>query len=345
MRTIGYAIVGTGTISEFHYRSIAALEGARFIGVHSRNESRGKECAEQWNGDAFASYSALLADPRVDVVAIATPSGSHAALAEAALRAGKHVVVEKPIAMRAADAERLHRLAVAAGKICSVVSQRRFEPVMQWVYGLVRNGSFGVLYYLEGICPFYRPQSYYDASPWRGTLAEDGGAVMNQGIHMLDLMLWIGGSVREVSGAIDTFSHRMEAEDFGMAQLRYESGTLGYFMAATATYPGFPPTLRVFGERGSVFVVGSDIAHCSVPAANPPTSAPSGSSTGAGEADPKQIPYEPHQRQYADIHESIATGRRPSIASEEGVRAVAVAEAIYRSHREKRPVAVEEMIE
>src|SRR4030095_13197940 len=172
----------------------------------------------------------------------ASPSSS----AIKALEAGNHVLVEKPMAMTTVEADKMLALARSKGLTLGVVSQRRFEDQHEGVKKTLRSGAIGKLLLAEVSCPYFRDQAYYDSADWRGKIATDGGAIMNQGIHSVDLLLWFAGPAKTVQGKIATQTHRMEAEDLALAILAFENGAFGTIMASTSIQPGFTPCLNLY---------------------------------------------------------------------------------------------------
>jgi predicted dehydrogenase len=332
----GVAIVGCGSIGRMH---LAAFKdaGARVVAVSARRADQARAVAQAEGCDHTTDPEALLHRVDVDIVSITSSSGSHARLALAAIAAGKHVLVEKPMAMTAAEARQMIDAAAARKVLLSVISQRRFEPTHQTVKRILDDGALGRLLLLEASCPYYRSQEYYDSADWRGTIAQDGGALMNQAIHSVDLMLWFGGPVRSVFGRIATQTHRMEAEDLALATLDFEGGALGSIMASTSIRPGFLPTLALYGERGSIKLEGAAVAHWSVPEVAPPEAAGGAS---AGVTSPQLASHEHHLTQIRDVLAALASGRAPAVTGEDGFRAVALVDAVYRSAATNRPIAL-----
>jgi predicted dehydrogenase len=336
VKPVGIAVLGCGTIGEFHLRAIREIPGARLAGISAQPEARAREIAAREQCVGTADYRELLGRPEVDLVTIATPSGSHAKIALEALDAGKHVLVEKPMAMTAEDASRVIRRAAEKNLVLSVVSQRRLEEQHQAIRRALDAGALGRLLVVESVCPFFRPQEYYAQAAWRGTKGEDGGALMNQGIHSIDLMLWFGGRARTVYGRTATRTHRIEAEDVGVALVSFESGAFGTVLASTSIQPGFPAALNLYGEKGSIRCEGDGITHWSVPGvAKPAAEAGEG---GGGVRDPRAISHRGHRTQIENVLEAIR-GRAPLlITGEDGRRAVELVEAIYRSSETGQPV-------
>jgi predicted dehydrogenase len=328
----GIAVLGCGGIADFHLRALQEIEAAGVVGVFSRSEEKVRSVGEKYGCDWTTQAEALVARADVEVVDVATSSGSHYALAKLALEHGKHVIVEKPITMLPEQARELIALAERRGVTLGVISQRRFEAGVQAAKAAVDAGRLGKLLLVEARTPFYRTQEYYDSAPWRGTLAEDGGAMMNQGIHQIDLLLWFGGKVRSVFGKTATQLHRMEAEDMGLAIVSFESGALGTIMSSTNIQPGRPASIAVYGEKGSIVIDGGEITTWHVPGVDEPA-VEKPANKGGGANDPLSISYLNHRKQLEQFLQAIETGTAPLVTGEDGRRAVELIYAVYESAR------------
>lgn len=324
-----FGIIGCGLIAGFHIEAIRQIEGASLSAVSSRDEAKARAVAEKENCAWTTDYKELIAREDVDIVCLTTSSGSHASIGLDVLNAGKHLVIEKPIAMKVRDAAALVRTAKERGVTLSVISQRRFEAQHQVVKRVLEEETLGKLLLIELTLPIYRSQEYYDSADWRGTISEDGGVLMNQGIHNLDLMLWFAGEVSTVFGKVATQTHVIEAEDLGLAIIQFANGAFGTIMASTSIQPGFAATINLYGEKGTIKLEGSSITHWSVPGENKPSS--NHPNTYGGVTDPRSITFEFHQRQLLDIISSIETGAKPIVTGDDGLRAVQLVEAIYES--------------
>lgn len=329
-----FGIIGCGSVADFHIEAIRQIEEASLVMVSSRTEAKAQAVAEREGCSWTADYRELLARPDVDIVCVTTSSGSHATIGLDVVNAGKHLVIEKPIAMNMQDAERLVQAAKANNVTLSVISQRRFEAQNQAIKRVLDEGALGKLLLAEVSLPFYRSQSYYDSAEWRGTIAEDGGALMNQGIHCLDLLLWFAGDVHSVFGKIATQTHDMEAEDLGLAILQFKNGAFGTIMASTSICPGFAATINLYGEKGTIKLEGSTIVHWTVPGRSEPTWAEAGAYGGI--TDPRSIASDFHQSQLLDVIASIEAGDEPLVTGESGLKAVQLVEQIYKSAAEGR---------
>lgn len=345
----GIAVVGAGNIAAAHIDAVSRLPNARLTGVASRTVAKAQALAERHGTRAYDSVEQAVNDPAVDIVAVCTPSGAHLDVALLAIKAGKHVVVEKPLEVTAERARRLSDAAEQAGVALATIFMSRFGDANAFVKGAVEQGRLGPLVQGDAYVKWYRDQAYYDSGAWRGTWSLDGGgALMNQAIHQVDLLLWIMGPVAEVFAYADTLTHeRLEVEDTLVAVLRFANGALGSISAATSLWPGRPKALHVHGADGVAIVEddvlvdwrtrsGGDEERTEVLARY------GGHATG-GAADPMAISFENHRRQYADLLAALDEGRAPAVDGYEGVRSVALIEAIYRSVREGSPVRIADL--
>ena len=250
----GFGIVGTGVIAAMHAAAVAALPRARLAAVTDVADGAAAAFAAARGCAAEPGLDQLLARPDVDVVCVCVPSGLHAEIGVRAAQAGKHLVVEKPIDVTLAAADRLIEAARAAGVALTVISQHRFDPGLIELKRLLGDGALGRLVLAEASTKWYRTQAYYDSAAWRGTWAMDGGSLMNQGIHYVDLLRWCMGPVTEVTAVCATQAHQVEVEDTALAIVRFGSGAVGTILSSTAAYPGFPQRLEITGTDGTVIV-------------------------------------------------------------------------------------------
>ncbi|HLH57721.1 MAG TPA: Gfo/Idh/MocA family oxidoreductase [Streptosporangiaceae bacterium] len=344
----GWGIVGCGVIAPTHAAAVAALPNAHLVAVTDTDPGKAKALADDRGVAWDADLDALLARPDVDVVSVCVPSGLHAEIGVRAARAGKHLVIEKPIDVTVAAADRLLETAAEAGVGLTVISQHRFDPGVRRLRELVDQGRLGRLTLGEAAIKWYRSQRYYDSGDWRGTWALDGGgALMNQGIHYLDLLCWIMGPVAEVTALCTTQAHEIEVEDVALALLRFRSGAVGLVQATTAAYPGFPERLEVAGTGGSVLVEAGAIRSEQLsdergdvgPYGSKASPAPVATASAA--ADPAAVGGDAHQAQLADFLTALDTGRDPLVTAAQARADVAVIRAVYDSARLGRPVTPE----
>ena len=255
----GFGIVGAGVIATVHAEAIATLPDAAVVAVTDVVPERARDLAARCGCAAEPGLGALLARDDVDVVSVCVPSGLHAEVGVQAAAAGKHLVVEKPIDVTLAAADRLIGAARAAGVVMTVISQHRFDPGLIELRRLLDQGALGRLVLGEASTKWYRSQGYYDSAPWRGTWALDGGSLMNQGIHYVDLLRWSMGPLAEVMAVCTTQTHQVEVEDATLAVLKFSSGAVGTIVASTAVFPGFAQRLEISGTRGTVVIEDGEI--------------------------------------------------------------------------------------
>lgn len=337
--TFGFGVIGCGMIANSHAQAIQATTAARLIGVTDSMEASRSAFAVKYGVRDFASVEEMLSCPEIQAVCICTPSGLHAPLAIKAAEAGKNVVVEKPMAISLKEADDLIG-ACARGKVkVEVISQLRFSPAVRALKAAVDGGRLGRLLSGDIYMKYFRSQEYYDKGGWRGTWAMDGGgALMNQGIHGIDLLQYVMGPVRSVFGHARTLARRIEVEDTAAGIVEFQNGAIGVIQAATSVIPGFPRRLEVHGEKGSIVLQEDSVLSWDVEGERPPEGVPIGPSQGAAFRDPTAVGSEGHKRQIMDLIEAVRTGRRPFIDAEEGRKPIQIILALYESSRTRREV-------
>jgi UDP-N-acetyl-2-amino-2-deoxyglucuronate dehydrogenase len=338
--TVGVGIIGTGLSASQHLAAFAEVPLARVVAVAGTSTEKARAFAARWGiPRAYGSAAELLADPAVQVVHLCTPPDARAPLAEAAAAARKHLLVEKPMGRTVADADRIIAAAERGGVRLGAMFQYRFTPQARALRDAVAEGRLGRLLLVDLQAKWYRTDAYYRDSGWRGTAAREGGGVLiNQAIHALDLLQWIAGPVAEVRGVVATTLHPIEMEDVGLAHLRFASGAVGAVVATTVAYPGFSERLAFHGERGTaVLVQGEATIEWSLAGEEPRVERLAAPPSGASR-DPAAISSQAHVAEFTDFYSAIRDGRPPAIDGREGRRALALVEAIYRSHREGQPV-------
>jgi len=341
---IRFGIIGAGVAGRYHAQAIAQTPGARLIAVCAGHPERAAALASTFNARVEPDVAALLACDDIDAVCICTPSGQHAEQGIAAAKAGKHVLVEKPLAITLADADALIDACRTAGVYLSVALQRRTDPDFCAARDALAAGALGRPILGVITIPYLRTQKYYDSAAWRGTWALDGGgALMNQGIHLVDLLIWLmGDEVVEVQARTATLAHTIEVEDCASATLRFAGGALGAIAATTAAAPGFPHRVEVYGTQGGIQIEGETIVRWETTGRPPPASLHITSGSGRQEAGagahPTGISAIGHTRIMGDFVAAIRERRQPLVSGSEARRALAVVLAIYESAREGRPV-------
>jgi UDP-N-acetyl-2-amino-2-deoxyglucuronate dehydrogenase len=346
----GFALVGCGMIARYHARAIAEIPGAKVAALVSRTPSSAGKLLEETKTPlcpVFPAVEEAVKIPGVDAVVITTPSGAHLEPALAAASARKHLVVEKPLEITGPRCQQiLDACERAKVQLCTIFPSR-FADANVALKAAVDAGKFGRLTLGEAANKWWRTQQYYDEGGWKGTQALDGGgALMNQAIHNVDLLLWMMGPAASVCGLTATLAHeRIDVEDTAVAAIRFKNGALGVITATTSVHPGYPKQIAIHGDKGSAVIEQEDVLKWDF---EPPTpqdaevksrfAAKVGASGGA--ADPKAISHEGHRRQLADFVAAVRAGRAPKVDGREGKKAVDLICAIYESNRTGRVVEV-----
>lgn len=259
-RSFDIALVGCGRISQNHFDAIAKTDGLRLTAVCDIVEERARSAGEAHDVPWFTDLNEMLKTASCDIVAVCTPSGLHSPHGIAAARAGKHVLSEKPMATSLSAADALVDACDAAGVRLFVVKQNRLNPPIQLLRRAIEKGRFGRIFMANVTVRWQRPQEYYDAAPWRGTWEFDGGAIMNQASHYVDLIQWLVGPVESVVAKTATQARNIEAEDSGAAVLKFRSGAIGVIEVNVLTYPrNLEGSLTILGEKGSVKIGGTAV--------------------------------------------------------------------------------------
>jgi UDP-N-acetyl-2-amino-2-deoxyglucuronate dehydrogenase len=343
-RSVRYGIVGTGMIARIHAAAIAAAKDSVLVAVHDTVPERAAAFAREFNVPWDSDLQAFLARPDLDAVTLATPSGARADVAVPAALAGKHILCEKPLEVTLERVDRIVAAAERAGVILACVFQARTVGAVKRLRHALDEQRLGRLLLADVQVPWYRTQEYYDSSPWRGTWELDGGgALMNQSIHIIDLLLHFLGEPASVMAFADTLAHeRIDVEDTAVAAVRFKSGTLATIAATTGAAPGFPRRLEICGTKGSVVLLDERLERWCIPDAEmhymtaaAETSERHGNLSGAG--DPAAISADGHQEQIEDLTRAILAGGAPMVCGREARRAVELILGIYESARSGRP--------
>jgi len=328
-------------IAEFHARAISAMPGAELVAVYARRPEAAAALVSEHGGTAYTDYDQFLAHDGLEIVTICTPSGAHLEPVVAAARAGKHIICEKPLEVTTARVDDMIAACHQHGVTLAGIFPRRFNEATRRLKQAVDDGRFGRIALAEATIKWWRPQSYYDSGLWRGTWALDGGgALMNQSIHTVDLLLHVLGDVDAVRAEAKLIAHEdIEVEDTAVAMLRFKNGALGVIQGSTACWSseGHPAEVQICGDQGSVFMTDDRFRVWDFREAldsDQKTRNELGVAAevaGAGAADPKAIDFAWHQRNFEDVAAAIQQGRSPMVDGREGRRSVALIEAIYRS--------------
>jgi predicted dehydrogenase len=337
---IGFAVVGTGMIAEVHAQAIQDSPEARLAAVWTRDAKKRNEFARRFGCRAVESLAALVADPEVRAVTIATPSGVHAEVAVPFLEAGKAVLCEKPLEVSLAAVDRILEAEQRGGGVLAGVFQMRLGRGARLLKDAVETGRFGRLTLCSAYIKWWRSPEYYATSSWKGTYKLDGGgALINQGIHAVDLLQWIAGLPAEVSAFTGRLAHPgIEAEDTVAATLRYPHGGLGVIEASSSSWPGSDLRIEIMGSRGSAVLINDSIARWEF--AEPQATDEkirqdfaAGGTMKVGSGDPRGMSWAEHRVQIADLARALMEGRPPMIPGAEARKAVQLVMAVYESAR------------
>lgn len=340
---INFAIIGCGHVAKKHADAIDEVDGSQLVAVCDKVEENMNIFTEKHGAKGYSNFHEMIQDEKIDVVCICTPSGSHALIAEAVASAGKHIIMEKPMALTVTDAERMIQICKENGVKLAVVHPNRFRPVMMEVKKVVEQGLLGKLSHVNATVRWNRNQTYYDQAEWRGTKEHDGGVLMNQAIHNLDLLLWLFGDIEEVFSMSDTRLRNIEAEDVSVGVARFKNGALGVIEAATTIYPeNLEETISIFGEKGTIKIGGTTanyVEHWDVEAMDDQET---NQLIDKVKADPYGKPG--HQWIIEDMVHAIQTDREPIVSGSDGLKALQLVTSMYESAERSTKVTIYEKV-
>jgi UDP-N-acetyl-2-amino-2-deoxyglucuronate dehydrogenase len=325
-------LIGGGNITETHARAAREVSGVSISAAYGTNAANVERLCREYGGLPFQDFEAFLAHRPMDLVMIGSPSGLHAAEGIAAAQRGLHVLTEKPIDISTARADALIEAAASAPVKLGVIFQDRVKPDIRRLKQWIERGALGKVLFVDARVKWYRPPEYYGQSKWRGTLALDGGgALMNQGVHTADLLLWLLGDVTRVQARTATALHKIESEDTAVAILQFANGALGTLHATTAAYPGYPRRVEITGSEGTVIlehdrIIAADLRHRPPDFASDTPEDTNASASSAAVTDVRG-----HQAILQDFLKAIEHHTKPICDGLEGRKSVALIEAIYRA--------------
>ncbi|MEI7830662.1 MAG: Gfo/Idh/MocA family oxidoreductase [Prolixibacteraceae bacterium] len=341
MKIWNFGIIGAGLIADFHAKAIQSLENANLIGICSSNPDKARKLAEKYNCKIFKDSAELLHSDEIEIVTIATPSGAHMEPTIEAAQCGKHVICEKPLEISLERIDKMIEAHNRAGTKLGGIFNFRYHDSLKYLKSAVDKGRFGTITYASVQVPWWRNDDYYMDS-WHGTLKLDGGgALMNQAIHMIDMLQYLMGPVDSLQAYTATLCHSIEAEDTGVAILKFKNNALGVIYGSTASFPGQFRRIEITGTKGTVIQVENSFKVWQfadqTEADNEIFNRFNQIEGGGGVSDPGAIPFEPHARNIARFIDSIETGKTFEINGQEARKVVEIVLAIYISSREKRP--------
>ncbi len=336
-KTIRFGIIGCGVVAPTHAMALDNIARAELVAIADRSESRVEEFAREFGvATTYGNHEGLLANDDIDAVCVCTPHHLHAPIAIEAARAGKHVLIEKPMATNLEDADELIRLCDEGDLRLGVVFQHRFDPASAYIKQLVSDGELGTVALASVYVKWFRDAEYYDPSSWRGSWDTAGGGVLiNQAIHAMDVLCWLIGDVRSVVGYAGARVHDIEVEDTAAAALRFANGAFGVVEASTTTYPQTDERIEIAGSRGTVTIDGGKIVKHELAdsdAGIPDLSLEDARFRG------KSYYGMSHPRVIEDFVTAVCDGRPPAVDGREGRKVLEVIFAIYESARTGREV-------
>lgn len=341
-----FGVIGCGVIHGTHCNALQHIDGAKLAAVYDVEPEKAQATSEKFGVRSVGSLDEMWG--HVDAVCVCVPSGLHAELGIAAAKAGKHVVVEKPIDVSLAAASALVETCEKAGVKLATISQHRFAADIRQLRDAAQAGDFGKLIAGDAYTKWYRTQAYYDSGSWRGTWKLDGGGcLMNQGVHYVDMIQWVMGGVKAVRAMTRTASHTIEVEDVSNALVEYENGAIGVLQNSTSFYPGMSERLEVHGAYGTAIIEGDRLKVWEVDQAAAadglygrgvqsqptPNLRTTETKTETGAADPSAIWQEQHRLQLEDFTRAVFDDRDPYVTGRMALEPLRVILGVYESAR------------
>ncbi|MFT3704192.1 MAG: Gfo/Idh/MocA family oxidoreductase [Agriterribacter sp.] len=339
MKTWNIGIIGAGMVADFHARSIQHLPNTKLTGICDGGSGKAAALAEKYNCTAFADYKTMLKSKDIDIVTIASPSGMHKEPAVEAALHGKHVLCEKPLDITLDRIDAMIAAHKKAGTQLGGIFNYRFTDAVHTIKQAIDNGRFGIMTHVAVEVPWWRSDEYYK-SKWRGTWALDGGgALMNQSIHMVDMLQYFAGPLESLHGYVATLGHTIQTEDTATAIVRFKNKALGSIYGSTASFPGQPRKITVTGTLGTVIMQDNQIKvwqFANELAEDKTVISKYAVDSGGAASAPSAIPFEMHANNIAAFITALDQGRPFEIDGAEARKAVEIVLAIYRSAKENR---------
>src|SRR4051794_6746182 len=337
-RQFGFGIIGAGTISHIHALAIKSITNAKLYGVYSINKNKSQAFADKYDCISYDSLDEMLKVSGIDIVCICTPSGIHLDPAIKCMEAGKHCVIEKPLEVTLEKCDKIIEASDKAGVKTAVIFPSRFYKSSKQIKKAIEEKRFGDLVLGDAYVKWSRSEAYYQSSHWRGTWELDGGgALMNQGIHSVDLLQWYMGAVESVQAVSANIKHKeIEVEDTVVATLKFRNGALGTIECSTAVFPGAFKRIEIMGTTGTAILEESNLLKWQFEKEASEDeiirqNLSAGNVSHGGVSNPADISFAGHQRQLEDMMLSIETGKKPLIDAIEGRKSVEIVLAIYES--------------
>ncbi|MCE5248737.1 Gfo/Idh/MocA family oxidoreductase [bacterium] len=347
----GFGIIGAGVISTYHAKAIEAHPDGKIVAVADVVKANAEKFAAEHHCDVYTDWREMLKRPDIDAINVCSPSGLHAEHTIGAAQAGKHIIVEKSMAINVKDATRMIRAARDSGVKLAVIFQKRTEEAPNRIKKAIADGVFGKMVFGDASIKYWRNQAYYDSADWRGTWAQEGGgSTMTQGIHGIDLLLYMMGDVEKIYAMMDTVAHvRIEVEDIALALLTFKNGAYGRLQTATACNPGQGNVFDINGTLGTAILVEDTITSWAVSDSKETVAQETitgvAGKAGTAASSYKTFPVEGHIMQMANFISAVRTGEELICSGEEGRRSLVLIEALYTSARRGQEVYLEEILE
>ena len=330
--TVSIGLIGGGNITDTHARAVWAVADAEVAAIYGTNPEKVQRLSKEHGGAAYTDLDSFLAHRPMDMVVVGSPSGMHAAQGIAAVRKGLHVLVEKPIDITTERADALIAEADKAGVRLAVIFQDRLKPGIRRLKEFIDGGALGTPILADARVKWYRPSDYYAGSRWRGTWSLDGGAALiNQGIHTVDVLLWLFGDVARVKAVRKTMIHQIEGEDTLAALLEFKNGAIGVLQAATSIYPGYPRRIELTGSEGTMILEQDRVIEARLRDNKSAAVFTETMDENASSSSPVVSDHRAHQAVLEDFIRAIQTDSQPACDGHEGRRSLALIEAIYRN--------------
>ena len=340
-KTVKWGIIGCGMISTLHCNAVEMAENAELAAVCDIVEEKARKAAEKYHVEkVYVDYRDLLADPEIDVVSICTPSGIHGEMAQAAARAGKHILCEKPMEITREKIDKTIEVVEACGVKMGCVFQRRLQRESIAIKQALDSGKFGKVILADAYLKYYRSPEYYKSADWRATWELDGGgALMNQGVHGIDLLTWFVGDVESVFARCATMVRDIEVEDTAVISLKFKNGAIGVIEGATSVYPAQETRFEIHCEKGSIIFSDKGITQWKIEGSDE-TAPDFGESGFAMKDDPSKLSSASHLALVTDLADAVINDRDPMVMPREARKAVDLILSIYQSSDEHREITL-----
>ena len=341
---VGYGIIGCGVIAPWHARAFQSITDAKLVAVCDIIPEKAEKLKTEFGAEyVYTDYKEMLARDDIQIVSISTPSGMHADMGIDAARAGRHILTEKPIDINLEKIDKLIKTCDQQKVKLACIFQRRTSNLWKLIKQTVDEEKLGKMILASAYLKYFRSQEYYDSAGWRGTWALDGGgALMNQGVHLVDILRWVMGPVDTVFSFADHLARNIEVEDTTVSSIKFKSGAFGTLEGTTSVTPGMSHRMEFHGEKGTIAIEGEKIARWDVPGLDKEEVMKDLQDlVGDASSDPTAIGADGHQEQIADLIAAVREDREPMISGREARNAVELILAIYESAKTGKPVKLQ----